>query len=140
MAFSKLRLPLQRHEKNRNKEKHYELTRFCNKINTNVVGGASKLMKYFINKYLPIQIDTYSDNLISNGGLYETLGFQYSHTSSPGYWYVIGGVREHRFNWRKQKLVKLGYDPNKTEEEIMSELGYYRVYNAGNKKWIYKFT
>lgn len=140
MTFSRLRLPLQRHERNRNKEKHYELTRFCNKINTNVIGGASKMIKYFINKYVPIQIDTYSDNLISNGALYETMGFEYLHTSKPGYWYVVDGIREHRFNWRKQKLIKLGYDPNKTEEEIMSELGYYRIYNAGNKKWILKFN
>ena len=138
MTFSKLRLPLQRHEKNRNKDKYYELTRFCNKINTSVVGGSSRIMKYFTNKYNPIQVETYSDNLISNGGLYETLGFEYSHTSKPGYWYVIDGIREHRFNWRKQRLVKMGYNSNKTEEEIMSELGYYRIYNAGNKKWIYK--
>jgi hypothetical protein len=138
MAFSKLRLPLQRHEKNRNKDKHYELTRFCNRINSNVVGGASRLMKYFTNKYSPIQVETYSDNLISNGGLYETLGFKYSHTSKPGYWYVVDGIREHRFNWRKQRLVKMGYDINKTEGEIMSELGYYRIYNGGNKKWIFK--
>lgn len=136
MTFSKLRLPLQKLKVYRNKEKHYELTRFCNKINNNVVGGASKLLKYFIKKYSPIQIETYSDNLISNGDLYNRLGFKHLHTSKPGYWYVINGIREHRFNWRKQKLVKLGYDINKTEEEIMSELGYYRIYNAGNKKWI----
>ena len=140
MTFSKLRLPLQKHEKNRNKEKHYELTRFCNKTNTNIIGGASKLLKYFINKYNPIQIETYSDNLISDGNLYKELGFKYSHTSKPGYWYVINGIREHRFNWRKQKLIKLGYDINKTEGEIMSELGHYRIYNAGNKKWIKSFN
>ena len=138
MTFSKLRLPLQRKEVNRRKEKNYELTRFCNIINTNVVGGASKLIKYFVNKYTPIQIETYSDNLISNGNLYKTLGFEYSHTSKPGYWYVVDGIREHRFNWRKQRLIKMGYDINKTEEEIMSEMGYYRIYNAGNKKWLYK--
>ena len=34
----------------------------------------------------------------------------------------------------------MGYDPNKTEEEIMSELGYHKIYNAGNKKWIDKFN
>jgi len=138
MTFSKLRLPLQRKESNRNKEKNYELTRFCNNTHTNVVGGASKLMKYFIKKYDPIQIETYSDNLISNGNLYKTLGFKYSHTSKPGYWYVVDGIREHRFNWRKQKLIQMGFDINKTEEEIMSEIGYYRIYNAGNKKWIYR--
>lgn len=135
MTFSKLRLPIQKY--NRNKKDVYELTRYCNKINTNVVGGASKLLKFFINNYKPISIETYSDNLISDGNLYEKLGFSYSHTSKPGYWYIIDGIRSHRFNWRKQKLVKMGYDSNKTEEEIMSELGYYRIYNAGNKKWIF---
>lgn len=138
MTFSKLRLPLQRFEKNRNKDKHYELTRFCNKTYSSVVGGASKMLKFFINKYQPIQIETYSDNLISNGNLYEKLGFKYEHTSNPGYWYLIDGIREHRFNWRKNKLIKMGYDKNKTEEEIMLELGHYKIYNAGNKKWVFK--
>ena len=133
MTFSKLRLPLG----GKNQEHVYELTRYCNIINTNVIGGASKLLKYFIDKWIPIRIETYSDNLISNGNMYEKLGFTYLHTSKPGYWYVIDKKREHRFNWRKSKLVKMGYDINKTEEEIMLELGYYRVYNGGNKKWIF---
>ena len=29
----------------------YELIRFCNKLNTNVIGGASKLFNYFINNH-----------------------------------------------------------------------------------------
>lgn len=136
MTFSKLRLPLQRLEKNRNKKNHFELTRFCNRIDTNVIGGASKIIKYFIDKIKPKQIETYSDNLISSGHLYEKMGFEFVHKSNPGYWYVINGIRQHRFNWRKQKLVKMGYDINKSEEEIMNELGYWRIYNAGNKKWI----
>ncbi len=134
MTFSKLRKPLNRELKN--SSNIYELTRFCNEINISVVGGASKLLKYFINKYSPVSIETYSDNLISDGNLYQKIGFIYSHTSDPGYWYVINNVRNHRFNWRKQVLVKLGHDVNKTEEEIMLEMGYYRIYNAGNKKWI----
>lgn len=134
MAFSKLRLPLNR--KLKNSIGVYELTRFCNKIEHNIVGGASKLLNYFINKYNPLEIQTYSDNLISEGDLYRNLGFNYIHESEPGYWYVINGIREHRFNWRKQKLVEMGYDKEKTENEIMLELGFWRIYNAGNKKWI----
>lgn len=140
MTFSKLRLPLQRLEKYRKKDNYYELTRFCNKIDSVVIGGASKLIKFFIESYKPESIETYSDNLISDGKLYKNLGFIYSHTSNPGYWYAIDGIRHHRFNWRKEKLIKMGFDKSKTEEEIMSELGYYRIYNAGNKKWIYKST
>ena len=133
MTFSKLRLPL--NGKNTDKDS-WELTRFCNKKGISITGGASKLLKYFINTYNPVEIQTYSDNLISDGKLYKKLGFDYKWMSNPGYWYVVNGIRSHRFNWRKSKLIKLGYDSNKTGEEIMAELGYWKIYNAGNKKWI----
>ena len=29
----------------------YEMLRFCNILNTNVIGGASRLFKYFVDKY-----------------------------------------------------------------------------------------
>lgn len=139
MTFSKLRLPLQKSSTKRNESDYFELTRFCNKLNTTVVGGASKILKHFIKQKNPRQIETYSDNLISDGHLYNKLEFTFSHESKPGYWYVIDGIRQHRFNWRKQKLVKMGFDPNKTEEEIMNELGYYKIYNGGNRKWVMNF-
>ena len=41
--------------------------------------------------------------------LYKDLGFKYSNESRPGYWYVINGIRSHRFSWRKQKLVDMGH-------------------------------
>jgi hypothetical protein len=132
MTFSKPRIALG----GKNNKGEYELTRFCNLVGYNVVGGASRLLKYFKTSYDPIKIISYSDNLISNGDLYEKLGFSLSSVSKPGYWYLINGVREHRFNWRKSRLVKLGFDSSKTEEEIMNENGYYRIYNGGNKKWI----
>lgn len=132
MTFGKLRLPLS----GRNEINSYELIRFANKINTSVVGGASKLLSFFVKNNNPKTIISYSDNLISNGNLYEKLGFEYVHTSNPGYWYVINDVREHRFNWRKSILVKRGFDENKTEFEIMSENNFYKIFNAGNKKWI----
>lgn len=135
MTFSKLRIALS--QKNNN-ENVYELTRFCNALNTNVTGGASKLLNYFIQIYKPEEIHSYSDNMISDGSLYRKLGFEYKHTSKPGYSYVVNDIRSHRFNWRKYKLVDMGYDKSKTESEIMSELGHYRVYNAGNKKWVLK--
>ena len=133
MTFGKLRLPI---SNNRNHIETYELIRFVNKINTNVIGGASKLLSFFIKNNKPKSIISYSDNLISTGHLYEKLGFKFSHISKPGYWYVVNNIREHRFNWRKNVLVKMGYNKEKTEFEIMAELGYYKIFNAGNKKWI----
>lgn len=136
MAFSKPRISLG----GKQGDGKYELTRFCNKNYHTVVGGASKLFSYFISNYSPIEVFSYSDNLISNGSLYKKLGFELSSVSRPGYWYLINGVREHRFNWRKSKLVKMGHSSNMTEEQIMDSLGYFRIYNGGNKKWIYKIV
>ncbi len=132
MTFSKLRLPLSQ----KAKANTYELTRFCNKVYNNIIGGASKLFKYFQKNYEFSEVHTYSDNLISNGSLYKTLGFEFQHISRPGYWYVVNEKREHRFNYRKHKLVSMGFDKNKTEEQIMLDSGFFRIYNAGNRKWI----
>ena len=48
------------------------------------------------------------------------------------------GVRMNRFNYRKDILIKQGYDENKTEKEIMKDRNYYRIYDCGNLKFEYK--
>ena len=116
----------------------YELLRFCNKLNTNVIGGASKLFKYFIKNYNPNEITTYADRSISQGELYRTLGFTFIGKTQPNYYYVISRNRYHRFNFRKDILVKKGFDPNKTEHEIMLERKIYRIFDSGNLKYKYK--
>jgi len=119
------------------KEKQFEMLRFCNKLNTNVIGGASKLFKYFIRNYEFKEITTYADRSHSTGKLYEYLGFIYSHTSKPNYYYVVDGIRYHRFGFRKDVLIKEGYDANKSEHQIMLERKIYRIYNSGNLKFKY---
>ena len=118
------------------KEGSYELLRFCNKLNFNIVGGSSRLLVYFIRKYYPKEIMSYSDNSRSNGDMYRKIGFNLESETVPNYYWVIDGIRKHRFNFRKDRLVKMGYDSSKTEIEIMNELGYYRIFDSGSKKWI----
>jgi hypothetical protein len=121
-----------------NSKKEYELIRFCNKINFNVVGGASKLFKYFINTNTDINsITSYSDISIFDGSIYKKLNFEFITKSSINYWWVVKGVRKHRFNYNKSKLVKMGYDKTKTEVEIMHELNNYRIWGCGQEKWIW---
>jgi hypothetical protein len=127
--------------KNSNKKNNqYELLRFCNKLNTNVIGGASRLFKYFINNYNPIEITTYVDRSISQGKLYNTLGFNFVGKTESNYYYVFDGVKQHRFNFRKDKLIKEGFDINKTEHQIMLERKIYRIYDSGNLKYLFKTT
>jgi hypothetical protein len=119
------------------KNNEWELTRFSNKINTNVVGAAGKLLNYFIKKYYPNKIISYSDIRLFNGNMYESLGFKRISQSAPNYWYVINGLRYYRFNFRKSILVKEGFDKNKTEKEIMFDRKIYRIYDCGHIRWEY---
>ena len=80
---------------------------------------------------------SYSDIRLFNGGMYENLGFKKVSQSKPNYWYVINGIRYHRFNFRKSVLVKEGFDRNKTEKEIMFERKIYRIYDCGHIRWEY---
>lgn len=117
----------------KNVEGIFELFRFCNKLDTVVIGAASKLLKHFIETYKPNEIISYCDIRWSDGNLYERIGFNLDHISQPNYFYVIGDERKNRFNYRKDKLISEGFDPNKTEHEIMLERGIYRIYDCGCK-------
>jgi hypothetical protein len=114
-----------------------ELIRFCNKLHTRVVGGASKLFAHFIKISTVNTIISYADRSWSVGKLYESLGFTYHSTTDPGYSYVVGDMRVSRMRFQKHKLVKEGYDPTMTEHEIMLGRGIYRIYDSGNLKYIW---
>lgn len=133
MTFGKLRKSLG----SNHIDGEWELIRFCNKLNHNVVGGASKLFKHFVKNYNPVKILSFSDNRFFNGDMYKMLGFKYEGYTKPSYFYVIEGVRHHRYNFRKDVLVKEGFDKSKTEHQIMLDRGIYRVYDCGNKKWVF---
>jgi len=132
MTFGNRRIAMGKKSTNKGE---YELLRFCNKLNTNVVGGASRLFKYFMKNYKPNEISTYADRSFSQGKLYETLGFKYDGKTQPNYYYIIDGIRHHRFNFRKDLLVKQGFDKNKTEHQIMIDRKIYRIYDSGNLKF-----
>lgn len=128
MTFSKSRL---------NNNYEYELVRYCSKLNLVVVGGASKLLNMFENEYDPKSIISYADKRFGSGNMYSKLGFCFLHDSSPNYFYTNDYNKfESRQKYQKHKLVKDGYDSNKTEWEIMQERGYDRIWDCGNAVYI----
>ena len=129
MTFGKPRLNV----RSERVEGNWELIRFCNKLNTRVVGGASKLLKHFQRTHDYKRIVSFCDKRWSDGTLYERLGFVHNHDSRPNYFYVVNTKRENRFKYRKSELIKEGYDPQKSEHQIMMDRGIYRIYDCGTK-------
>jgi hypothetical protein len=132
MTFGKLRNVL---GNKINIDGEYEMLRFCNKLNTQVIGGASKLYTYFKNTYKPIKVISFANRRYSNGNLYNQLGFKLEYNTVPNYWYVLNKTRKHRFLYRKDILIKQGFDASKTEHQIMSERKIPRIYDCGNMKF-----
>ena len=131
MTFGKTRINMGGSQK----EGEYELMRFCSKQGHLIVGGASKLLKHFINNYNPKKIISYADLRWSQGNVYEKLGFNKEHESRPNYFYTKGESRENRYGFRKDILIKQGFSKNKSERKIMEDRGYYRIYDCGTIKY-----
>lgn len=118
----------------------YELLRFVNKLNTNVVGGASKLFKYFIKKHNVKSIISYADKNWSNSknNIYTSLGLKYVHDSDPSYFYIRGDERKGRFGYRKDVLLQCGYDGEFWGEHTICLINnMYRIYDVGTAKYEY---
>lgn len=114
----------------------YELSRFCSIPGHQIIGGAGKLLTYFIKNTNPTKIISFSANDISMGNVYKALGFMNTKISSGSYWYIANNslTRFHRFHFRKSELRKMGYMEG-TEFEIMNKLPYHRIYDSGTTCW-----
>lgn len=113
----------------------FELVRYCSLTGTTVIGGASKLFKYFITQYKPTSLVTYSDRRWNTGNLYKVLGFTLSHISEPNYRYYKRLDSLSRYQCQKHLLKDRFpeyYQPHLSEKEIMQLAGYIKVTDAGN--------
>lgn len=122
--------------RNINSSKTFELIRFCNILNTNVVGAASKIFSFFKKNYNYDKIISYSDISLFNGNMYENLGFANNGQTALNYYWTDLNKKYHRFNFNKKKLIKMGYDKNLTEEQIMKNIGYYKIWSCGQIRWV----
>lgn len=134
MSFGKRKL-------GKNDIKQWELIRYCSKQNTLVIGGSSKLFNHFIKEYKPDVVLSFSSNDISNGNMYKILNFENIGQSSS-YWYVNKQLkRYHRASFSHKNLIKHGfineYD-KRSESEIMKSLGYTKIIDTGQSKWLWK--
>lgn len=118
--------------KSRFKKNDYELYRMCTKLNTQVVGGFSKLLK---NQPYD-ELYSYIDLSKFTGDSYFKIGFDLVSISPPSYVYVRGNNIYSRFMFQKHKLKDFldKFDENLSEEENARNNHYYRIYDCGTMK------
>ena len=137
MTFSAPRIALGQKDRNRDTIGVWELSRFCTDVNYRIPGIASKLLTHFKRNHVWKEIYSYADKRWSVGNMYHQLGFDLVADNSPDYFYVIDGIRKHRWNYRKDILKNTlpNYDASLTEYQNMVNHGFWRVWDCGTLKF-----
>ena len=112
----------------------YELIRFCNKKFTSVVGGASKLLKYFEKTYKPKSLLSYANRRWSKGNLYHKLGFELQSISQPNKFIIKDNKIFNRIGFQKHKIEEKFeiYDSALSADENIINNGYRIIWDSGN--------
>ena len=134
----------------------WDMKRMCGPKDAYVYGGASKLLKYFLNNYdLGKGLVTYCDPEVFDGHTYEKIGFTLHHICADDYKYIKDGIEYNKQHgkksniWKRLKKENPDIEPfdvwktKHTEREMMEKLGYKRVMHKGliayvimgNPKW-----
>lgn len=131
---------------------HYELKRLVSKQGLSIQGGASKLLKAYIENTPSIkEIITFSDCDLGFGSVYESLGFELIERSK---WQLSWYNEEFDKKIKNLSLIKTGADrllkdiPNyepvgigehlPSNEEVIQFYGFIPIYDSGYKRWSLK--
>lgn len=108
---------------------------------SNVVGGHSKVMKFFRDTICALPVITFADLSFGDGNLYRVTGWEEDAIIPPDYMYLRNGVRHHKFNYRKARFKKddsLKFVDGLTERELAKLNNLHRVYDAGKIRFIWR--
>ena len=110
-----------------------ELIRTASILNTQVVGGLSRLFAALTKRFPGKILLTYADRRYSKPTAY-VKWFSFSHITPPNYFWFKGDSFLSRYQTQKHKLHKLFKDirHDDTERSILIRNGYFKVSDCGN--------
>ena len=109
-----------------------------------IVGGAGKILKYFMEKEKPESLLTYSDCNLFSGKTYKALGFKFISVTEPDYIWVNPQTMDvlpreacqvQKLLKKYPELVEKHTEIKSVETRVMTQLRYLKIYLCGNKRW-----
>lgn len=127
-----------------NKNYEYELVRYCS--SKNIIGGAEKLLRHFLDQYNAKSIISYCDLSKFSGQTYEKLGFKLLRKSGPSkHWYNIRTKEHYTDNLLRQRGFSQLIHKKSAEEDnlvgadnstLMIQAGFVEVYDCGQATFV----
>lgn len=96
-----------------------EILRLCFKKDFQVIGGASKLIKYCINKYNPADIFTYQDTTGENTNVYEHCGFTLASEDKKKQYLIAPGKTIEKAERKNKEILSLSYAASYGPDKIL---------------------
>lgn len=115
----------------------FTLSRLCYKNGVSVVGGASKLFCFLVERTKTKKVISWSDNRWSRGNVYLKMGFTEECQLPPDYSYVKTTTTRYRMSKQSQAKKKSGCPNGKTELEWANERGLSRIWDCGKIRWVW---
>ena len=123
-----------------NKNYSVELLRMATKRGYRVIGGASRLFKFFVNTYEVSNIISYCDLSKFTGAVYEKIGMKFLHRTPPQEVWSKGNqkitanlLRQRGFD----QLFGTSFGKGTNNEQLMLEHGWLPVYDCGQAVYVY---
>ena len=122
-------------------ENRIVLDRFCVADGIHIQGGATKLFSRCVEwaksrKY--DEIISFSDNRLTDGHLYEIMGFYLEKNYRSDYCYVDTKNPSCRLSKQSQKKSSSGCPTGMTEFEWANVRGLKKLWDKGKKRWVYQ--
>lgn len=132
-------------------DKYWELNRFASRLHTSVTGGLSRCISAFAKEHPDVDsVVSFADRrwTCPTRSAYSSSGFTEVCRVEPNYMYTKLDAKKPLLNkqfMRKAAIARRAsvagskessvYSPDKTEFQMATELGYYRIYDAGKIKY-----
>lgn len=103
------------------------------------MGKMLKVGKLYAEEQELSQIITFADHEVSNGNLYETLGFTLDGQLDPDYKYIVDNQRRHKFGYRLKRFKNdpdLIYRDGLTENQLAEINDLHRVWDCGKSRYV----
>lgn len=114
-----------------------ELVRFASKDGLTIVGGLSKLIKYFLKQVEVDDLMTYADRDWSIGRGYDKLGFELTAVTEPAFIYLDQQNLMRYFPHRLPKTLLSNFENQNilNLEDYLAANNYIKIFNTGNLKY-----
>lgn len=120
------------------KKLSYDIVRFADIINYNIINSLKYFIEYIIKNISNNNINLLLDRTYFKSDEYIQNNFYFKETLKPDFKFFYNKKRYSKNIYKKSKLIRKGFDKNKTVTQLTKEKNIFKVYDSGIDVFVLK--